>query len=488
VPELSRRRRLLILAVCCSSLFIVGLDSTIVNIALPSIQRDLHAPVSGLQWTVDAYTLVVASFLMLSGSTADRIGRRRVFQVGLATFTAGSLLCSLAPGLGWLIGFRALQAVGGSMLNPVAMSIITNTFTDRRERARAIGMWGAVFGLSLALGPVLGGALVAGVGWRGIFWVNIPVGIAAIIMTAAVVPESRAARYRRPDPPGQILIIVMLASLTYAIIEGPRDGWGSVTITALFATAAAAAAALAVAELRRAEPLLDLRFFRSAPFSGAVLIAVSAFASLGGFLFLNTIYLQDVRGLSALHAGLYTLPMAAMTVILAPLSGRITGQHGPRLPLLLAGVMMTAGALLLTGVTAASPVALLMVAYVTFGIGNGMVNPPITNTAVSGMPTSQAGVAAAVASTSRQVGISLGVAVVGSAVTSALHGPLRAGFAQASHVGWWIIAACGGLVLLAGLATSGPWARATAERTAGRLMSGEPGAPAGTPDRALRRS
>ena len=163
------------------SLFIVGMDATIVNVALPSIGRDFHAPVSGLQWTVDAYLLVIASLLMLSGSVADRVGRRRVFQIGLAMFTLGSLACSLAPGLGSLVAFRALQAVGGSMLNPVAMSIVTNTFTEPGERAKAIGMWGSVFGLSVALGPVIGGALVDSVGWRGVFWVNLPVGVAAIV-------------------------------------------------------------------------------------------------------------------------------------------------------------------------------------------------------------------------------------------------------------------------------------------------------------------
>ena len=221
MPELSRRRRLLVLAICCMSLVIVALDNTIVNVALPSIQRDLHASVSGLQWTVDAYTLVLASFLMLAGSTADRLGRRRTFQTGLAAFTLGSLLCSLAPSLGWLVAFRMLQAIGGSMLNPVAMSIIVNTFTDRAERARAIGLWGGTFGVSLALGPVIGGALIASVGWRGIFWVNIPVGVAAVALTALFVPESRAPHPRRLDPAGQLLVIVTLASLIYAIIEGP---------------------------------------------------------------------------------------------------------------------------------------------------------------------------------------------------------------------------------------------------------------------------
>jgi EmrB/QacA subfamily drug resistance transporter len=468
--DLTRRRRMLVLAICCMSLFIVGIDVTIVNVALPSIQHDLHAPVSGLQWTVDAYTIVVASFLMLSGSTADRVGRRRIFQTGLALFTLGSLLCSLAPGLGWLVGFRMLQALGGSMLNPVAMSIITNTFTDPAERARAIGLWGAVFGGSLALGPVVGGALVASVGWRGIFWVNIPVGVAAIILTALFVPESRAAVARRVDPVGQTLIVLLLASLTYGIIEGPNAGWSSARILACFAVAVAALIALVVYEPRRREPLLDLRFFRSAPFSGATVIAVCAFAALGGFLFLNTLYLQDERGFSALHAGLYTLPLAAMTVALAPLSGRIVAVRGPRLPLVLAGIATTAGAVMLTRLTADTSTGYLLASYVVFGIGAGLVNAPITNTAVSGMPRSQAGVAAGVASTSRQVGSALGVAVAGSAVLSALHGPLRLGFADASHVGWWILAGCGVAILLLGLATSGRWARGTAQRTADRLM------------------
>jgi EmrB/QacA subfamily drug resistance transporter len=369
------------------------------------------------------------------------------------------------------------------MLNPVAMSIITNTFTEPAERARAIGVWGSVFGASLALGPVVGGALVASVGWRGIFWVNIPVGVAAIILTALFVPESRAAAARRLDPVGQTLIVLLLVFLTYGIIEGPDAGWTSARILGCFAVAAAALIALVSYEPRRREPLLDLRFFRSAPFSGATLIAVCAFAALGGFLFLNTLYLQDARGFSALHAGLYTLPMAAMTVLLAPLAGRIVAVRGPRLPLITAGIATIAGAFMLTRLTAGTSTGYLLASYVVFGIGAGLVNAPITNTAVSGMPRSQAGVAAGIASTSRQVGSALGVAVAGSAVLSALHGPLRLGFAEASHVGWWIITGCGVAVLLLGLATSGRWARGTAERTADRLMPSAGRVPLTSPSR-----
>ncbi|HXP22282.1 MAG TPA: MFS transporter [Streptosporangiaceae bacterium] len=473
--ELSRRRRMLILAICCMSLLIVGLDNTIVNVALPSIQRELHASVSGLQWIVASYTLVLASLLMLSGSTADRIGRRKTFQAGLALFTAGSLLCSLAPSLGALIAFRMIQGVGGSMLNPVAMSIITNTFTERAERARAIGIWGGVVGLSMALGPVVGGALVSSVGWRSIFWVNIPVGLAAIVLTAVFVPESKAPRARPPDPGGQALVMVTLAALVFAIIEGPDRGWTSPVILGCFGLAAAAAAGFTGYEARRRDPLLDLRFFRSAPFSGATMIAVSAFAALGGFLLLNTIYLQDVRGYSALHAGLYMLPMAAMTAICSPISGRIVGARGPRLPLIVAGLTITASALTLTRLTAGTPAGSLVVSYLLFGLGFGVVNAPITNTAMSGMPQAQAGVAAAVASTSRQVGQSVGVAVIGSAVVSVLAGPLRAGFAQASHVGWWLVAGCGLAVLVVGLITTGQWARRTADRVAAEFQPGPAG-------------
>ncbi|MBD0735432.1 MFS transporter [Streptomyces sp. CBMA29] len=462
MPELTHRRRMLILGICCMSLLIVSLDNTILNVALPSMKRDFHASVSGLQWTIDAYLVVIASLLLLSGSTADRLGRKKIFRIGLVFFTLGSLLCSLAPGLGWLIAFRMIQAVGGSMLNPVAMSIITNTFTDARERARAIGVWGGVVGISMAAGPIVGGALVETVGWRSIFWINLPVGVLALILTSRYIPESRAPRPRRVDPVGQVLVIALLGSLTYGIIEGSGAGWTSPLIVGCFVVTVLALLGLTRYEKRRTDPLIDVRFFRSAPFSGATLIAVSGFAALGGFLFLNTLYLQDDRGLSALDAGLYMLPMAVMCLVFAPLSGRLVASRGPRLPLVLAGLTMTASGVIFAVLDAESSNALLFTSYVLFGIGFGLVNAPITNTAVSGMPRAQAGVAAAVASTSRQIGQSLGVAVIGAALAAGMQ-----------TTAWWIISGCGASVLLIGTLTTGRWARGTAERAAGLLVPEE---------------
>ncbi len=466
MDELSRRRRIGILLICSMSLLIVGLDVTIVNVALPSIRRDFHAPLSGLQWTVDAYTLVLASLLMLSGSTADRLGRRRTFIIGLLTFSAGSLLCSLAPNLTLLIVFRMVQAVGGSMLNPVAMSIITNTFTIPRERAQAIGVWAAVVGVAMALGPVLGGILVTSVGWRSIFWINIPVGVAAVILARRYIPESKAPVARKVDVPGQVLVITLLTSLTYGIIEAPSRGWSSPLIMGAFAVACVSLIAFLVWERRTPEPLVDLRFFRSVPFSSAAIIAVAAFAALGGFLFLNTLYLQDVRGLSPLDAGLDTLPLAAMTMLLPPVSGRIVGRRGGRIPLVIAGTALAASCLMLVGLSATTPFSWLFTAYVVFGIGFGFVNAPITNTAVAGMPRAQAGVAAAIASTSRQIGQTLGVAVVGSLVSASLQTGNHLNFALASRAGWWVLAGCGVVVLVVGLVATSPWARETARQTA----------------------
>ena len=454
----------LILAICCMSVLIVGMDVTIVNVALPALQADLHARLAGLQWILDAYTLVVASFLMLAGSTSDRLGRRRVFQIGLSVFTVGSLLCSRAGTIEQLIGFRALQGLGASMLNPVALSIIANAFPAPNERARAIGIWGAVAGISLGLGPVIGGALTGTIGWRSIFWINVPIGITAALLAARFVPESKAARARRFDPVGQALVLVGLATLTWAVIEGPHAGWGSGLIQGLFATAAGALLAFVLYEPRRSDPLLDLRFFHSVPFTSATLLGVISFSCFAGFLFLNALYLQQVRGLSAFRTGLFTLPLAVMMVMLSPWSGRLVGRYGTRPSLLAAGAGFVASTLLLTGLGQRTSAAWLLLAYALFGVGLGMVNPAISNSAVAGMPLSQAGVAAAIASTSRQVGAAIGVAVSGTMV--AVSRARGTDFTTATHAIWWVMTACGAMVLAMGVASETAWARASTKRVA----------------------
>jgi MFS family permease len=309
-----------------------------------------------------------------------------------------------------------------------------------------------------------------------VFLVNVPIGLLAFVLTAAFVPESRAEHPRRIDPLGQILVIVGLATLTYAIIEGPTDGWLSAQTLIEFAVSLVAFVVLIRHELRRRQPLIEVRFFASAPFSGATGIALCVFAALGGFLFLNTLYLQNVRGLSPFHAGLYTLPMAGVTLIVAPLSGRLVGNRGARVPLVVGSIGLLIGSGILTQLTATTPFWLLIVTYFIFGLGFGVINPPITNTAVSGMPPSQAGVASAVASTARQVGSTMGVAVLGTLAGASASGALGRGFAQDTHVSYWILVALSLIVLVLAVVTTTPWAQATALRTAERFREDGPSA------------
>ena len=454
---LSASRRRWLIAICCLSVLIVSIDSTIVNVGLPSIERGLHASVSGLQWVVDAYVLVIASLLMLSGSLADRFGRRKVFQIGMVLFTLGSLLCSIAPTLGTLIASRVIQAMGASALNPVALAIIANALPDRADRARATGVWSAAAGLGLALGPIAGGALIAALGWRSIFWFNVPIGALAIVGTQLVAPESRASHPRRLDPGGQLGMIACIGTLTAAIIEGARLGWGSPAVVVLFAIALVAAVGFVVVEHRVREPMLEPRFFRSAPFSGATIIAIASFCGLGGFLFLNTLYLQNVRHDSPLHAGLLTLPLAAVMACFAPLSGRLVAARGPRLSFAIAGVALLVGPLLLIGLRTNESLGVLFASYAIFGLGMAMVNSPIATTAVSGMPADQTGVAASVASSGRQFGSALGVAITGAFVS----GTGAARFASDSHPGWYVLAGAGAVVLICGLVSTGRWAHRT---------------------------
>ncbi|WP_285497730.1 MFS transporter [Actinomadura sp. NBRC 104425] len=442
------------------SVFVVGIDMTIVNVALPVIQRGFDASVSGLQWIIDAYTLALASLLLMSGSVADRVGRRRAFQTGLVLFSAGSLLCSLAPSLDWLIAFRAVQAVGGSLLNPVALAIIVNVFPDPQDRARAAGVWGSVGGLSLAAGPVLGGFLVSGLGWRSIFWINVPVGVAAIALTRRFVPESRSVRPRSLDPLGQVLAVLLMVSTTAAVIEGPRLGWGSGPIIALLAGAVASAAVLLVVERRLREPLIDMRLFRNPPFCGAVLIALAYSANLGGFLFLNTLYLQNVRGESAVGAGVRTVPMAIALAVFSTVSGRLIAAKGPRPPLVLASVLLTAGASMFLRLDAHTPFAYLVGGYIAVGAGIGLASGPVTTVAMSGLPADRAGMAGALTAASRQFGSAAGVAVTGSII--AAHADTA--FVAAGHVAWSTLAGCAATMLLTGVVSTSRWATQVARR------------------------
>lgn len=450
---------------CCLSLLIVSMDATIVNVAMPSIRADLGASASQLQWVIDIYTLVLASLLLLSGAAGDRFGRRRTFQVGLTVFALGSLLCSVAPNIGTLIAARLLQAIGGSMMNPVAMSIITQVFTGRVERARAIGVWGGVVGISMALGPIVGGALIELLDWRAVFWINLPICALAIVLTAVFVPESKSITMRDFDPVGQGLGMAFLFGIVFVLIEGPGLGWGDARIVAIAVVAVLAFVAFLRYEARRHDPFIDLRFFRSIPFASATMIAVCAFAAWGAFLFMMSLYLQDERGFSAMHTGLIYLPVAVGALIFSPLSGRLVGRFGSRPSLLVAGTLITAATLMLTQLSATTPVWQLLTVFAVFGIGFAMVNAPVTNAAVSGMPTDRAGAASAVASTSRQVGVSIGVALCGSVAGTAL-AAVGADFAVAARPLWLICAGLGLTIIALGIYSTSPRALRSAERLA----------------------
>jgi EmrB/QacA subfamily drug resistance transporter len=471
VGTLSERRKTIVLVSCCLSLLIVSMDATIVNVAIPNIRLDLGASPAQLQWVVDVYTLVLASLLMLSGATGDRFGRRRVFQIGLTVFALGSLLCSVAPTIEMLIAARFLQAIGGSMMNPVALSIISQIFTGRVERARALGIWGAVVGISMALGPTVGGLLIDLVSWRAVFWINLPICAAAIALTAIFVPESKSSTMRNIDPVGQLLAVIFLFGVVFALIEGPGLGWTDPLVATVAITAAVAFIGFLRYESRRHDPFIDLRFFRSIPFASATLTAVSAFAAWGAFLFIMSIYLQVGLNYSAMHTGLIYLPIAIGALVFSPLSGRLVGRYGARPSLLSAGLCITAASAMLVFMTASTPIWWLVAVFTVFGIGFSMVNAPITNAAVSGMPTERAGAASAVTSTSRQVGVSIGVALCGSVTGSALT-QIDADFAAAVRPLWFVCVGLGVIIFALGWFSTSPRALRSADRLA-PLIAGE---------------
>ena len=420
---MSTRRKVGILAICCLSVLMTIMDLTIVNLAIPSIRTELGATAAHAQWTIAIYALGVASLQLLGGEAGDRFGRRRVLQIGTTVFMLGSLLCSLAPTIDVLIAARLIQAVGASMMNPVALAIISQVFVEPTERARAIGIWGAVFGAALALGPIVGGVLIETVGWRGVFWINLPIGAAAVVACAVLVPDSETSTGRGTDLLGQLLATGSLFGLVFVLIESPGRGWTHPWVIITAAAAACAFVGFLRHESRHPDPFIDLRLFRSAAFAAAAVIALSVFTVWGAFLFMMSIYLQGWRGYTAVHAGLLLLPVGIAVLVLSPISGHLVSRFGNRPPLLIAGLMTVVMSAMLAFLDPAAPRWLLILICVAFGITFGMVTVPVNYAAVSSVPQDRAGSAAGVTSTGKQIGISLGVALSGVLATGALSPP-----------------------------------------------------------------
>ena len=459
---LSNRRKAGILTVCCLSVLVTSMDLTIVNLAIPTIRADLSATAAHAQWVVAIYALGVASLQLLGGAAADRFGRRRILQIGMTIFMLGSLLCGLAPSIDILITARLVQAVGASMMNPVALAIISQAFVGSAERARAIGVWGAVFGAALALGPVVGGVLIDLVGWRAVFWINLPLVVVAIAGCAMLVPESRSTAIHGSDPLGQLLAAGSLFGLVFVLIESPGRGWTHPSIIMTAAAAVLAFLGLLRHESRHPHPFLDLTFFRSIPFAAAVLTALSVFTVWGAFLFMMSIYLQGWRGYPAGHSGLMLLPVGIAVLVFSPLSGRLVSRYGTRAPLVISGMMTVLMSLMLAFLDPAAPRWLLMAIFASFGITFGMVTVPVNYVAVDGTPEGRAGAAAGITSTSKQVGISLGVALSGVLAAGALSPP-AGDFTESADPLWFFTLALGLLISALAVLSTSPRAKGSAE-------------------------
>ena len=439
---MSTRRKVGILAICCLSVLMTIMDLTIVNLAIPSIRTELGATAAHAQWTIAIYALGVASLQLLGGEAGDRFGRRRVLQIGTTVFMLGSLLCSLAPTIDVLIAARLIQAVGASMMNPVALAIISQVFVEPTERARAIGIWGAVFGAALALGPIVGGLLIETVGWRAVFWINLPIGAVGVVACALLVPDSGTSTRRGTDLIGQLLATGSLFGLVFVLIESPGRGWTHPWIQVTAAGSVLAFLGFLRHESRHADPFIDLRLFRSTPFAAATAIALSVFTVWGAFLFMMSIYLQGWRGYTAVHAGLLLLPVGIAVLLFSPISGRLVGRFGNRPPLLIAGLMTVVMSAMLAFLDPTAPRWLLILICVAFGITFGMVTVPVNYAAVSSVPQDRAGSAAGVTSTGKQIGISLGVALSGVLATGALSPP-AGDFTNAARPLWIFTLALG---------------------------------------------
>jgi len=426
-------RRWWTLAVLCLSLLITVLDTTVVNVALPTLDRVLHASADGLEWIVDAYTLTFAGLLLLGGALGDRYGRHRALPTGLVVFAAGSVLAAVSGSTGELTAARAIMGAGAALVMPATLSILTTIFPNPAERAKAIAIWSAVSGLGVAVGPTLGGALLENFSWSSIFLINLPVVLVALIAGARLVPASRAPRPPRIDLPGALLSIAGLSTLTYTLIEAPTVGWTSAHTLASGLLAVSLLAAFITTQLRAADPMVDLRLFTNPRFAGASTSVSVLFFALTGATFVLTQIYQFVLSYSPLQAGLRSLPPALMVVVFAPIGERLAARHGARTPIAAGLTLATIGLVVFATATAGSSWLHYVAAMMIVCVGIGLTMAPATHTIMSSVPPAKAGVGSAVNDTTRNLGNVLGIAIVGSIVASAYKTTLAPATSHLGH-------------------------------------------------------
>jgi len=422
---LGSRAQVVALATLCAVLFLTFLDNTIVSVGLANVQSDLHAGVTSLQWVVNGYALTFASFMLAAGMLGDILGRKRIMLAGVAVFCLGSVVAALAVNVDWLIAGRVIMGIGAAASEPGTLSIIRHIYPDKETRADALGVWAAVSGLALALGPVIGGVLVGVANWRAIFWFNLAVGAVAFTVAAIVVPETADRQNRRLDVTGMVLGALTLASLSFAVIGGENSGYLAGWIVGLFVLSGLSALAFIVVERRSKSPMLDLSLFRRAPFAGANFMAFAAYFGTFSIFFFTALYLQVVANASAYQTAIDFLPMAAGLVIASALTGPWVARVGPRVPMTVGGVLAGVGILLSSAVL--SPhVGFSTLGWVLpiAGIGIGMVLVPVTSVPLTVVPAERSGMAASATNTSREMGAVFGVAILGAVVNAKLTGGL----------------------------------------------------------------
>jgi MFS transporter, DHA2 family, methylenomycin A resistance protein len=424
----------------CLGFFVIQLDVTIVNVALPAIQREIGGSLAGLQWVVDGYTLALAAIMLTAGSAADRVGARRIFTLGLAAFAIGSAACAAAPQLGVLIAARAVQGLGASAMLPCSLALLVHQFPDPRQRARALGVWGGMGSLGVALGPVAGGVLVTVAGWRSIFLVNVPICLLTIVLLRRYATESPANPDRKTDVPGLLLGVTMLAALTASFITAGQQGWLAPLPGALLGAGLVTAWLFLRAERRHPHPLLPLTLFRSRNFSGATAVGMIFNLVLYGSLLCLSLYLQEGRHEPVLATGLLLLPSSVFTGLGSLASGRLTARLGPRLPMIAGLTLAAAGTALLATAGTATPLALILAGSVLIGLIS-LAMPAMTAAVVGAAGPEHAGAASGILNTARQSGGALGVAVLGSLLghATSLHVPLlvaTAGYLVAIALAW----------------------------------------------------